>query len=180
MSNIAATQPILPAGVVRRAQWAIWCALALAVVAPLAVWLDPQLIELSVVPHALMQGVPHAITPGARLAGVAITAIPCGLLAWGLLGLLPALRRIGAGQLAASAGPSVARLGTAVALVGFYEPAGRAALMLALSAGTGELRVAFAVSASGVLLVGLGATLVALGHVLRAAAAALEENQGFV
>ncbi len=174
------TQSLLPAAAVRRAQWAIWCAWALAVVAPLVVWLDTQLVELAVVPHALLQGLPYAITPQARLAGVAITAIPCALLAWGLLGLLPVLRRAGAGELAAGAGRAVTRLGTAIALVGFYEPLGRAALMAALSVGTGELRIGLAVSACGVLLVALGATLVALGHVLRAAAAAMEENRGFV
>ena len=166
-----------------RAICAVWLGLALAALAPLLVWLDRGLIELAVVPHALLQGEPHAITPLARLVGVVATAIPSALLAWGLLGLLPALRQLREGvAITGETGRAVARLGIAVGLVGAYEPIGRAVLRVALTMGAmlGQLNIAVGLSASGVLLVTLGLTLVALGHVLRDAAAAVAENEGFV
>jgi hypothetical protein len=100
-------------------------------------------------------------------------------MAWGLLGLLPMLGRLRAGAaISPATGRAVARLGGAVALAGAWEPLGRAVIGAVLV--PGELRIALGVSASAVLLVALGATLVALGHVLRDAAAAVAENQGFV
>lgn len=65
-------------------------------------------------------------------------------------------------------------------LVGLYEPIGRAVLLAALTLAPGRLAIEIGVSTNAVLLVALGATLMALGPVLRGAAAALEENQGFV
>lgn len=59
-------------------------------------------------------------------------------------------------------------------------PLGRMALMAALTARPGHLLIEFGLSAQAVILVGLGATLMALGPVLRSAATALEENRGFV
>jgi hypothetical protein len=160
-----------------RARWAVWLALGLAVVAPLLVWLDAGLIALAVVPQVVPPGVAHAVTP--RAVGVAATLVPAAAMAWGLLGLLPMLGRLRAGAaITPATGRAVARLGGAVALAGAWEPLGRAVIGAVLV--PGELRIALGVSASAVLLVALGATLVALGHVLRDAAAAVAENQGFV
>ncbi len=171
------------ASAARRAICAVLLASAVAALAPMLVWLDPDLVRLAVVPQVLPAGTPHAIGTAARVAGAAAMAVPCGLLAWGLLGLLPTLRALGAGQaITAATGTAVARLGTAVALAGAYEPLGRAVLGLALTMGqtTGEIRIALGLSANAGVLVALGILLVALGHVLRDAAAAVAENQGFV
>lgn len=161
----------------RRAGLAVLAAIALAVVAPVAFWFDDRLIAL-----ALMgQGVVVAtISPLLRAVGIATTLLPSLCLGWGLFGLLPALRPIGRGEVAPRVGTALHRLGLSVLLVGLYEPIGRAILLAALTLAPGRLAIEVGISTHAALLVALGATLMALGPVLRGAAAALEENRGFV
>lgn len=167
-----------------RAICAVWLGLALAALSPLLVWLDPGLIELAVVPQVLPRGEEaHALSPLARLVGAAATAVPSALLAYGLAGLLPALGGLRAGEaITAATGRAVARLGLSVALAAACEPFWRAVLGMALTMGErpGELRIALGLSANAGLLLALGIILVALGQVLRDAAAAVAENEGFV
>ncbi len=166
-----------------RAICAVWLGLALAALSPLLVWLDPGLIELAVVPQVLPRGEAHALSPLARLVGAAATAVPSALLAYGLAGLLPALGGLRAGEaITAATGGAVARLGLSVALAAACEPFWRAVLGMALTMGErpGELRIALGLSANAGLLLALGIILVALGQVLRDAAAAVAENEGFV
>ena len=53
-------------------------------------------------------------------------------------------------------------------------------MALTLGERPGELRIALGLSANAGLLLALGIILVALGQVLRDAAAAVAENEGFV
>ena len=171
-------QPISPAA--RRAQYAVLAALLLAVIAPLAVWLDDRLIRLALLGQGVLLNPLVPVSPQLRIIGMATALVPAALFAWGLLGLLPALRAIGRGALRPEVGQALYRLGLAVLLVGLQEPVGRMVLFAALTPEPGHLALEFGISAPAVMLVCLGATLMALGPVLRSAAAALEENRGFV
>lgn len=172
------SDPITPAA--RRAQIAVLATLLLAVLAPPAIWLDDRLIRLALLGQGVLLNPELAVPLPLRLAGLATALVPAVILGWGLFGLLPALRAIGRGAMLPQVAVALHRLGLAVLLVGVLEPLGRTALMAALTAAPGRLSLEFGVSAPAVVLVGLGATLMALGPVLRSAAAAVEENRGFV
>jgi hypothetical protein len=118
-----------------------------------AIWFDDRLVALALLGQGVVLG---SLSPSLRAVGIVTTLLPSLCLAWGLFGLMPVL------------------------LVGLYEPIGRAVLLAALTLAPGRLAIEIGVSTNAVLLVALGATLMALGPVLRGAAAALEENQGFV
>lgn len=171
-------QAISPAA--RRAQYAVLTALLLAVIAPLAVWLDERLIRLALLSNGMPLNPFAPVTPQLRTIGMATALLPAALLGWGLMGLLPALRAIGRGALLPQSGQALHRLGLAVLLVGAQEPLGRMVLFAALTSEPGHLALEIGISAQAVMLVCLGATLMALGPVLRGAAAALDENRGFV
>lgn len=161
----------------RRAGLAVLAAIALAVVAPVAIWFDDRLIRLALLGQGVVLG---PVSPSLRAVGIATTLLPSLCLAWGLSGLMPALRSIGRGEVAPRVGVALRRLGLSVLVVGLYEPIGRAVLLAALTLAPGRLAIEVGVSTGAALLVALGAVLMALGPVLRSAAAALEENQGFV
>ncbi len=167
--------PVDPAA--RRAGIAVFAAIAFAVIAPVAIWFDDGMVAAALLGQGVVLGPP---SPAMRAIGIATTLLPSLCLGWGLLGLLPALRPIGRGEVAPRVGVALRRLGLSVLIVGLYEPIGRAVLLTALTLAPGRLAIEIGVSANAVLLVALGATLMALGPVLRGAAAALEENQGFV
>jgi hypothetical protein len=172
------SEPITPAA--RRAQFAVVATLLLAVLAPPALWLDDRLIRLALLGQGVLLNPALPVPLTVRLAGLASALVPAAILGWGLLGLLPALRTIGRGALLPEVAAALHRLGLAVLLVGVLEPLGRMALMAALTAEPGRLSLELGVPAQAVVLVGLGATLMALAPVLRSAAEALEENRGFV
>jgi hypothetical protein len=172
------SEPITPAA--RRAQLAVVATLLLAVLAPPALWLDDRLIRLALLGQGVLLNPALPVALPLRLAGLATALVPAAILGWGLLGLLPTLRAIGQGALLPQVAAALHRLGLAVLLVGLLEPLGRMVLMAALTAEPGRLSLELGVPAQAVVLVGLGATLMALGPVLRSAATALEENRGFV
>lgn len=172
------SEPISPAA--RRARLAVLAAFLLAVLAPPALWLDDRLIRLTLLGQGVLLNPEVAVPMPVRLAGLFTALVPAVILGWGLAALLPALRAIGQGALLPQVATALHRLGLAVMLVGVLEPLGRMALMAALTARPGHLLIEFGLSAQAVILVGLGATLMALGPVLRSAATALEENRGFV
>ena len=145
--------PTLANPAARRAGLAVLAAIAFSVVAPAAIWFDDRLVALALLGQGVVLG---SLSPSLRAVGIVTTLLPSLCLAWGLFGLMPVL------------------------LVGLYEPIGRAVLLAALTLAPGRLAIEIGVSMNAVLLVALGATLMALGPVLRGAAAALEENQGFV
>jgi hypothetical protein len=171
-------EPISPAA--RRAQFAVFAAFSLAVLAPLAVWLDDRLIRIALLGQGVFLNPAVPIPASLRLVGGGTALLPALILGWGLVGLLPALRNIGRGALLPQVGQALHRLGLAVLLVGLLEPFGRMLLFAVLSAGPDRLVLEFGISAHAVMLACLGATLMALAPVLRSAAAALEENRGFV
>ncbi|MBW6400126.1 hypothetical protein KPL78_19865 [Roseomonas sp. HJA6] len=161
----------------RRAGIAVLAAILFAVVAPVVIWFDDRLIALALLGDGVVLG---PVSPALRAVGIATTLLPSLCLGWGLFALMPALRPIGRGEVAPRVGIALHRLGLSVLIVGLYEPLGRAVLLAALTLAPGRLAIEIGMSTNAVLLVALGATLMALGPVLRGAAAALEENQGFV
>jgi hypothetical protein len=171
-------EPISPAA--RRAQFAVLAAFSLAVIAPLAIWLDDRLIRIALLGQGVFLNPTAPVPAPLRLIGMGTALLPAVILGWGLVGLLPALRSIGRGALLPQVGQALHRLGLAVLLVGLLEPLGRMVLFAALSAEPNRLVLEFGISAHAVILACLGATLMALAPVLRSAAAALEENRGFV
>lgn len=164
----------------RRAEFAVIAAVLLAVVAPVAIWLDERLLRLALLGQGVLLDPYTPLAALLRGTGMVVALLPSACLAWGLFGLIPALRHVGRGDLVPRVGTALRRLGLSVLLVGLYEPLGRAVLLGVLTAAPGRLTIEFGVSANAILLVMLGATLMALGPVLRSAAAALEENRGFV
>lgn len=169
--------PTLATPAARRAGLAVIAAIAFSVVAPVAIWFDDRLVALALLGQGVVLG---SLSPSLRAVGIVTTLLPSLCLAWGLLGVMPALRSIGRGEVVPRVGAALQRLGLSVLLVGLYEPIGRAVLLATLTLAPGRLAIEIGVSTNAVLLVALGATLMALGPVLRGAATALEENQGFV
>ena len=169
-------EPITSAA--RRARCAVLAALLLAVIAPVAVWLDARLIRIALLGQDVLLNPMAPIAPELRLLGMATALVPAALLAWGLIGLLPALRAMRRGALLPQVGQALHRLGLAVLLVGLFEPVGRMVMFAALTMEPGRLMLELGISAQAVMLACLGATLMA--PVPRSAAAALEENKGFV
>lgn len=86
--------PTLATPAARRAGVAVIAAIAFSVVAPVAIWFDDRLVA-----HALLgQGVVlGSLSPSLRAVGIVTTLLPSLCLAWGLLGVMPALRSIGRG-----------------------------------------------------------------------------------
>lgn len=155
----------------------------LLVASGLGIWLSPTLVGQIIVPRIGLVG--HAVVlDGASLcAGLVISAVPLGILAYGLLQVRQIFRDFGRGEIIS---PMLAlrleRFGAAVALQGLISPLVGAALSIALTLGNrpGGRAIALSVSSHDVVAVIVGLLVIGIGAVMREAARIAEENAGFV
>lgn len=157
--------------------------LLLLVAAGLGIWLSPGLAERVIVPRIGLAGHPVALDGASLSAGLAISAIPLGILAYGLLQVRQIFRDFGRGEIiSALLAIRLERFGAAVALQGLIAPFMGAALSVALTLNNppGARAIAISISSHDVVAVIVGLLVIGVGAVMREAARIAEENASFV
>ena len=157
--------------------------LLLLVASGLGIWLSPGLVERVIVPRVGLVGHPVALDGASLSAGLAISAIPLGILAYGLLQVRQIFRDFGRGELiSALLAVRLERFGAAVALQGLIAPFIGVALSIALTLGNppGARAIAVSISSHDVVAVIVGLLVIGVGAVMREAARIAEENASFV
>lgn len=157
--------------------------LLLLVGSGLGLWLSPALVERIVVPQVGLAGHAVALDGASLCAGLVISAIPLGILAYGLLQVRQIFRDFGRGEIIS---PLLARrleaFGAAVTLQGLISPLVGAALSIALTLGNppGARAIALSISSHDVVAVIVGLLVIGIGAVMREAARIAEENASFI
>ncbi|MFG1278135.1 DUF2975 domain-containing protein [Xanthobacter autotrophicus] len=155
----------------------------LLVTSGLGIWLRPALVEQMVVPRLGLAGHQVALDGASLCAGLVISAVPLGILAYGLLQVRQIFRDFGRGELISQMlAHRLERFGAAVAVQGLISPFTSAALSVALTLGNppGERALAVSLSSHDVVAVIVGLLIIGVGAVMREAARIAEENASFV